>query len=117
MECKHSIQPVFDHYKALVYMCGYMSKSKDQCSQAMKHAVQDAMENKLAIYDQMRSIVHTYLNERESSIQECVYQCVCLSGQSLRKAYPRVIFSNKNLPKKGFRICQKIKCLRCQIIY
>ena len=57
------IEPVFDHYKAMVYMSAYLSKSENGSSQAMKHGVQDAMENKFPIYDQIRSIAHTYSKE------------------------------------------------------
>ena len=32
------IQPVFNEYKAVTYMCKYFSKTEDQCSQAMKEA-------------------------------------------------------------------------------
>ena len=32
------IQPVFNEYKAVTYMCSYFSKSEDQCSAAMKQA-------------------------------------------------------------------------------
>ena len=34
------IQPVFNHYKAVAYMCAYLSKSESECSVAMKQAVQ-----------------------------------------------------------------------------
>ena len=34
------IQPVFNHYKAVAYMCAYLPKSESECSVAMKQAVQ-----------------------------------------------------------------------------
>ena len=80
-----------------------MSKSEDGCSQVMKHKIQDAMDYKLALYDQTRSISHTYLNKRECSVQECVFHI--LSGQWLRKTYPRVIFANSNIPEKQLQMC------------
>ena len=50
-------------------MCEYLSKSEDQCSQAMNHAIEDAMQNKLPIYNHMRSIAQIYLNKREMQFQ------------------------------------------------
>ena len=35
-------QPVFNEYKAMIYMCQYFSKIEDQCSQAMKQAAKEA---------------------------------------------------------------------------
>ena len=32
------IQPVFNHYKAVTYMCAYFSKAEDETSEAMKQA-------------------------------------------------------------------------------
>ena len=31
-----NIQPVFNEYKAVTYMCSYFSKSEDECSLAMR---------------------------------------------------------------------------------
>ena len=55
----------------------------------------------------MNSVAQTYVNERECSIQECVYQV--LSGQWLRKAFPDVIFAKYNIPEKRYRICRQEK--------
>ena len=53
-------------------MCAYSSKSKCECSVAMKHAVQDAFEKELDNYEQMKSVGNAYVNKTECSIQECV---------------------------------------------
>ena len=37
------IQPVFNEYKAVTYMCSYFSKFEDQCSAAMKQAAKEAL--------------------------------------------------------------------------
>ena len=37
-EANLDIQPVFNHYKAVAYMRSYLSKSEDECSQAMTQA-------------------------------------------------------------------------------
>ena len=34
-----SMQQVFNHYKAVAYMCAYLSKSENECSGAIKQAV------------------------------------------------------------------------------
>ena len=36
------IQPVFDEYKAVTYLCHYFSKTEDRCSQVMKQAAKEA---------------------------------------------------------------------------
>ena len=38
-EANMNIQPVFNHYKAVEYMCAYLSKSEGECSVAMKQEV------------------------------------------------------------------------------
>ena len=90
------IQPVFNHCKAVAYMCAYLSKSEDECRQVISQTVKEAFEDKLDNYQQMKSVAQTYVNKRECSIQECVYQV--LSGQWLRKTFPGVIFANYNIP-------------------
>ena len=45
-EANLDIQPVFNHYKVIGYMCVYLSKSEDECTQAMSQAVKDAFEKK-----------------------------------------------------------------------
>ena len=51
------IQPVFNHYKAVSYMCAYLSKSEDEFSQAMSQALKEALEDILDNYQQMKSVV------------------------------------------------------------
>ena len=102
-EANLDIQPVFDKYKAIAYMCAYLSKSEDECTNAMKDAMKDALQNKSDKYEQMKSIANAYINKRECSVQECVYHI--LSGQWLRKTYPGVVFANSNIPQKRFRMC------------
>ena len=72
-EANMGIQPVFNHYKAVAYMCAFLSKSEDECSLAMTQAVRDAFERELDKHGQMRSVANAYLDKTECSIQECVY--------------------------------------------
>ena len=106
-EANIDIQPVYNHYKAIAYMCVYLSKSEDKCSQAMSQALKEVFEDKLDNYQQMKSVAQTYVNKREFSIQKCVHQV--LSGQWLKKTFPGVIFANSNIPEKRYRICREEK--------
>ena len=99
-EANMDIQPVFNYYKGVAYTCAYLSKSESECSVAMKQAVQYAFEKELDNHEQIKSVANIYINKRECSIQECVYEI--LPGQWLRKTIPGVIFANSNLPEKCF---------------
>ena len=96
------IQPVFNHYEVVAYMCAYLPKSEDECSLAMKEAVEDAFEKKLNNYNQMKLIAYSNINRRECSVQEYVNHV--LSGQWVRKPFPGVVFGNSNVPGKRFRV-------------
>ena len=102
-EANMDIQPVFNHYKAVAYMCAYLSKSENECSVAMKQALRDAFEKELNNYEQMKSVANAYSNKKECSIQECVYHV--LPGQWLRKTFPGVIIANSNVSEKRFQLC------------
>ena len=54
------IQPVFNEYKAVTYMCQYFSKTEDQCSQAMKQAAKEAFENNIHHQDAMKTIAKAF---------------------------------------------------------
>ena len=43
-EANLDIQPVLDYYKAVSYMCAYISKSEDESSEAMKQAAAEAVD-------------------------------------------------------------------------
>ena len=42
------IQPVTNEHKALNYMCAYLSKSEEHCFQALRLALQESIEKKIA---------------------------------------------------------------------
>ena len=94
---------VFNHYKAVAYMCAYLSKSKSECSVAMKQPVRHEFAKELDNYEKMKSVANAYINKSECSIQECVFHI--LPGQWLRKTFPGVIFGNSNVPEKRFQVC------------
>ena len=57
-EANIDIQPVFDYYKALTYMCSYLSKHENEYSQAMKQAFKESLERVAGSYEQMKSVAH-----------------------------------------------------------
>ena len=63
-ETNINIQPMFNHYKTVAYMCAYLSKSESECSVAVKQAVRDAFEKELDNYEQMKSVANAYINKR-----------------------------------------------------
>ena len=54
------IQPVFDYYKAVTYICSYLSEQKDECSQAMKQTLKEPLEKIAGSNGQMKSVAHAY---------------------------------------------------------
>ena len=93
-EANLDIQPVFNEYKAIAYMCAYLSKSEDACTRAMKQALDESLDKKNNNYEQMRAIAHAYATNRECSVQEAVYHI--LPELWLRKTFPGVTFANSN---------------------
>ena len=85
-EANMDIQPIFNHFKAVAYMCAYLSISEDECSLALTEAVRDAFEKELDNHERMRSVANAYLNKRKCNIQECVYHVL-----------PGVTFANSNV--------------------
>ena len=44
-EVSINMQPLFDNYKAVAYMCPYLSKLQNKCSFAKKQTVKDVLKN------------------------------------------------------------------------
>ena len=96
-QANKDIQPVFNEYKAVAYMCSYFSKSEDKCSFAMKQAAQEAFDAKLDQFNTMKNILKAYTSNRECSVQEAVYHI--LPELHLRRVFPGVQFVNTNYQK------------------
>ena len=92
------IQPVFNHCKAVPYMCADFSKAEDKRSEAMKQAVKDAINGKKSDFERMKAIARAYATKRECSVQEAVY--LVMPELWLRKTSPKVLFLNSNIPEK-----------------
>ena len=101
-EANMDIQPVFNEYKAIAYMCAYLSKSEDTCTAAMRQTLNESVESKKSNYDQMRTIAHAYATNREYSLQEAVFHI--LPELWLRKSFPGVIFANSSTPDRRYKI-------------
>ena len=73
--CKANIdiQPAFNHYKAVAYMCAYFSKAEDETSEAMKEAAKEASVSGKSNFEEMRAVARAYSTKRESSVQGAVY--------------------------------------------
>ena len=98
------IQPVFNEYKAVAYMCSYFSKSEDKCSFALKQAAHKAFDTKLDQFNTMKNILKAYISNRKGSAQEPVYHI--LPELRLRRVFPGVQFVKTNLPEERSKILQ-----------
>ena len=96
------IQPVFNEYKAVTYMCSYFSKSEDQCSASIRQAAKEDFQNNESLYDTMKTIVRAYTSKRECFVQEAVYHI--FPELHLRRVFPEVYFVNTNMPEDRSRI-------------
>lgn len=65
--------------------------------------IEDAFEEILYNYDQIKYIANSYINRRECNVQEFVYHV--LSDQWQSKIFPDVIFANSKNSEKRFRLC------------
>ena len=96
------IQPVFNKYKAVTYMCQYFWKTEGQCSQAMKQATKETSENIMHHHDIMEKIAKPCLSNRECSVQRAVYHI--LPELKLGIIFPAVYFVNTNLPEERAQV-------------
>lgn len=101
-EANLDIQPVYNYYKAVTYMCAYFSKSEDKCSVAMKECLTQAKELDATKFETMANIAKAYNSNRECSVQEAVY--LVMPELWLRKCSPAIYFVNTNLPTERYRI-------------
>ena len=50
------LQPVFNHYKCITYVCSYFTKDETECSQAIMNAAKEAKDGNISIRDGLRKI-------------------------------------------------------------
>ena len=53
-EANLDIQPVFNHYKAISYMCAYLSQTEGECSHAIQEKFKDAFNKNLVQCSRMQ---------------------------------------------------------------
>ena len=51
------IEPVFNEYKTLLYVCQYLTETEDQYSHSRTQAVNETSKNKMHYCDTMKTIV------------------------------------------------------------
>ena len=96
------MQPVFNHYKCITYVCSYFTKDETECSQAITNAAKEAKVASMNIRDGLKKIGAAFLSTREVSSQECVYRS--MPELWLRKIFPKTVFVNTNLPENRVRM-------------
>jgi hypothetical protein len=96
------LQPVFNHYKCITYVCSYFTKDETECSQAIANAAKEARSSNMNIRDGLKKIGAAFLSTREVSSQECVYRC--MPELWLRKIFPKTVFVSTDLPEKRIRV-------------
>ena len=94
------IQPVFNHYKTVTYICAYVSKAANEISEGMKQAAKEAGMSGKTELEKMRTIAKVYSKKSECSVQEAVYLLV--PELWLRKTFPKAIFLNSNVLNSKF---------------
>lgn len=98
------LQPVFNHYKCITYVCSYFSKDETECSQAIMNAAREAKDNKLNIRESFRKVGTAFLSCREVSAQECVYRC--MPELWLQKTFPCTVFVNTGLAEERCQVAK-----------
>ena len=96
------LQPVFNHYKCVTYVCSYFTKDETECSQAIANAAKEAKSSNMNIRDGLKKVGAAFLSTKEVSSQECVYRC--MPELWLRKIFPKTVFVSTDLPEKRVRV-------------
>ena len=74
-EANVDLQPVFDHYNCITYICSYFTKDETECSQAIMNAAKEAKAGNMNIRDGLRKIGAAFLSTREVSSQDACLNC------------------------------------------
>jgi hypothetical protein len=98
------LQPVFNHYKCITYVCSYFTKDEIECSQAIVNAAKEAKQGNLSVRDGLRKIGAAFLSTCEVSAQECVYRC--MPELWLRKIFPKTVFVSTGFAKDRIRVAK-----------
>ena len=96
------LQPVFNHYKCITYVCSYFTKDETECSQAIINAAKEAKINNPSVAEGLRKIGASFLSTQEVCSQECVYRW--MPELWLRKIFPGIVFVSTDLPEKRVHV-------------
>ena len=106
---------MFNYYKAIIYICSYLSKGEDECSQVIKKAFKETLEKGTSYYEQMKATAHAYLSKNECSLQEAVYHI--MAELWLRNVFPADFNVKSNVPEKRVKMSYiRENCYCCQKI-
>ena len=94
------IKPVFNHYRAITYICTYLSKTEDECSHAMSQALKESADANFSNYEQITLIAYTYTSKRKCSIKEANYHI--LPELWLEKTFLAVLFGKTKSPQDRY---------------
>jgi hypothetical protein len=57
------LQPVFNHYKCITYVCSYFTKDETECSQAIVNAAKEAKSSNMNVRDGLKKIGAAFLSK------------------------------------------------------
>ena len=83
-------------------MCQYSYKGEEQCSQAMRQAAKEAVENNMDHQDTMKAIAKAFLSSRVCFVQEAVYHI--LPELKLSRNFAAFYLANTNLPEERVQV-------------
>ena len=69
------IQPVFNHYKAVTYICAHFSKAEDETSEAAKQAAKEVLSGNISHYEKMKAIAHMLQKGNALFRKQCIWLC------------------------------------------
>ena len=96
------LQPVFNHYKCITYVCSYFTKDETECSQSIANAAKEARSSNMNIRDGLKKNGAAFLSTRAVSSQECVYRC--MPELWFLKIFPKTVFVSTDLPERRVHV-------------
>ena len=88
----------FHQHLIIIKKCVHLSKSEDECSQAMSQASKDVFEKSFNNYEKMKSIAQAYTNNRNVAFRNVHMIFYLISGSEkyfLLKSLPIVMYYKK----------------------
>ncbi len=72
------LQPVFNHYKCITYVCSYFTKDETECSQAIANAAKEARSSNMNIRDGLKKklVLLFFLQDKLARKNVCIDVCL-----------------------------------------